>query len=129
MSQSSGGFVMFILTPDRKTVSTQKELTARFEEHRDHGYRCFQLHGDDGAYLSAIGEGFGPYILEWFPRETVGIHLRVAEELKSQEVLDALLDFLSGGSAWRESYAWHEVEDEKPPWLARFLGRLFGKKD
>lgn len=121
---------MFVLTPDRKTVSTEKELRGAFEEHRDHGHsRCIQLHGDDGAYLSAIGEGFGPYLLEYFPREKTGVHLRATEELKSQEVLDALLDFLDGSSAWRESRAWHEVEDERPPWLARFLGRLFRERD
>ena len=34
---------MFILTPDRKPVATEEELTAAFEEHCDHGYRCFQL--------------------------------------------------------------------------------------
>jgi hypothetical protein len=41
---------MFVLTSDRKAVvSTEKELTVAFEEHRGHGDRCFQLHGDDGA--------------------------------------------------------------------------------
>jgi hypothetical protein len=115
---------MFVLTTDhRTTVSTEKELTAAFEAYRDHGHdSCFQLHGDDGEYLSAIGYGFGPYVLEWFPREKTGVHLRITEELKSQEVLDALCDFLRGGAAWRESHAWNEVEDEGPPWLARFLG-------
>ncbi len=74
---------MFVLTADGKTtVPTEKELTVAFEEHRDHGDRCFQLHGDDGAYLSAIGEGFGPYTLEWFPREKTGTHPRAAEPLK-----------------------------------------------
>ena len=121
---------MFVLTSDRKTVvSTEKELTVAFEEHRDHGDRCFQLHGDDGAYLSAIGEGFGPYTLEWFPREKTGTHPRVAEELKSQEVLEALLDLLRGGSAWRESHTWNEVEDERPPWSARVLGRFSRRKE
>jgi hypothetical protein len=106
-----------------------KELTIAFEEYRDHGHSSyFQLHGDDGEYLPAISEGFGPYLLEWFPRMT-GIHLRIAEELKSQEVLDALRHLLRGDSAWRESHIWHEVEDERPPWLARFLGRFFQKKD
>jgi hypothetical protein len=119
---------MFVLTPDRNTViSTEKELTVAFEEHRDHGDRCFQLHGDDGAYLSAIGEGFGPYILEWFPRERTGTHQRVAEELKSQEMLVALLNFLRGGSVWRESHTWHEVEDERPALLERVLGGFFRK--
>jgi hypothetical protein len=121
---------MFVLTSSgRKTVVTEKELVVAFEEHRDHGDRCVQLHDEDGAYLSAIGEGFGPYILEQFPREATGTHLRVAEELKSQEVQDALLDFLRGGSAWRESYTWHEVEDERPPWPARFVSRFFRKAD
>lgn len=116
---------MFVLTSaGRKTVSNEKDLTAEFEEHRDHGDRCIQLHRDDGAYLSAVGEGFGPYTLEWFPPEATGAHLRVVEELKSQEVLGALLDFLRGGSAWRESHAWQEAEDERPPLLARLLGRF-----
>ncbi|MFO0949697.1 MAG: hypothetical protein U0835_00810, partial [Isosphaeraceae bacterium] len=97
--------------------------------HLERGGRCIQLHSDDGAYLSAIGEGFGPYLLEYFPPEKTGIHLRAAEELKSQEVLDSLLDFLGGGSAWRESRVWHEVEDERPPWLTRFLGRFFRRRD
>jgi hypothetical protein len=120
---------MYVLTSDRKTVvSTEKELAVAFEKHRDHGDRCFQLHGDDSAYLTAIGEGFGPYTLEWFPQKKTGTHTRVAEELKSQEVLDALLDFLRGGSAWRDSHTCHDVEDEPPPWLARFLGRFFRKE-
>jgi hypothetical protein len=55
---------------------TEKELTVVFEEHRDHGQsRCIPLRGDDGTYLSAIGEGFGPYIPEWLSRETAGIRL------------------------------------------------------
>src|SRR5689334_7743473 len=106
-----GASSMFVLTSDgRTTVSSEKEFTVALEEHRDHGHdSCIQLHNDDGEYLSAIGEGFGPYLLEWFPRETTGIHRRVAEELKSQEVLEVFLSFLRGGSAWRESHTWQEV--------------------
>jgi hypothetical protein len=119
---------MFVLTSDGKTiVSTEKELAVAFEEHQAHGDLCFQLHGDDGAYLSAIGEGFGPYTLEWFPSERTGTHSRAAEELKRHEVLEALLDFLRGGSAWRKSRTWHEVEDERPPWPARLMGRISRK--
>jgi hypothetical protein len=122
---------MLVLTADLKTtVATEKELTVAFEEHRDHGQSCgILLCDDDGAYLSATGEGFGPYILEWFPAEKTGVHLRVAEELKSREVLDAFLEFLRGGSAWREAHIWHEVEDEAPPWSARVFGRFFGKTE
>jgi hypothetical protein len=121
---------MFILTADgRETVSTEKEFTEAFEKHRDHGYACIQLHGDDGAYLSAVGEGFGPYVLEWFPGEPTGRHLRASEELKSLEILEKFLGFLRGGTAWRVSLTWHEVEDEKPPLTARLLGGLFGKKN
>jgi hypothetical protein len=57
----SGGPPIFVLTPDRQTVWAEKELTVAFEGQRDRGQsRCFRLHGDDGEYLSAIGEGFGP---------------------------------------------------------------------
>ena len=121
---------MFVLTPaDRKTVSTEREFTVAFEEHRDHGDRCFQLHRDDGAHLSAIGEGFGPYTLEWFPPEKTGTHLRVAEELKSQEVLGR-----------RSSTSCEEVRrggnltpgmrsrTSSPRGCAQFLGRFSRKK-
>jgi hypothetical protein len=37
----SGGSLMFVSTPDRKAVSTEKELRGGFEEHRDRGpSRC-----------------------------------------------------------------------------------------
>lgn len=104
---------MTVLTLDRKDIRTEKELIAEFEAHRDRGYAQFVLISDQGAYLSAIGEGFGPYLIEWFPAERTGTHLRASEELKSQEVMVALLDFFRGGSAWRESFNWHEAEDER----------------
>ena len=120
---------MYVLTPDRKSVSTEQELSVVFEEHREHGYAQLVLVSDEGDFLSALGEGFGPYTLEWFPAEPTGTHLRVTEELKSQEVLETLLAFLRGGTAWRESHSWQETEDEQAPWLSRFLGQLFGPKD
>jgi hypothetical protein len=115
---------MTVLTPDRVEVRTEEELIARFQAHRDHGYAQFVLIGDKGAYLSAIGEGFGPYTIEWFPAQATGTHLRAAEEFKSAEVMAALLDFFRGGAAWREIATWHEVEDERPPLPARLMEGL-----
>jgi hypothetical protein len=121
---------MFVLTPLKSMVTTEKDLAAAFEKHRDFGpSRCIQLHRDDGSYLSAVGEGFGPYMLEWFPVERNGFHLRAVDDLKSQEVQNSLLDFLRGGSAWRESNTWREVEDEKPPWLSRLWSRIQRAED
>jgi hypothetical protein len=71
------------------------------------------LEDEDGSLLVATGEGFGPYTLEHFPSERSGTHLRACDEFKKGEVQAAMLDDLRGGTAWRESYSWREVEDEK----------------
>ncbi|QEH35864.1 hypothetical protein OJF2_44210 [Aquisphaera giovannonii] len=115
---------MIVLKPDRKEVATEKELAAEFQRHCDDGYRQFVLVSDEGAYLSAIGEGFGPYTLEWFPGTRAGSHLRACEDLKSREVMEALLGFFREGPSWRGSLAWEETEDEPSPLPARWMESL-----
>jgi hypothetical protein len=117
---------MIVLTPDRRDVTTERDLIAEWERHRDHGYRQFVLISDEGAYLSAVGEGFGPYSLKWFPSAKSGTHLNASEELKSEEVMDALLGSFRVGPSWRGSLTWQAVEDEKAPLSARFLEALSG---
>ncbi len=51
--------------------------------------------------------------------------MKAVEELKRSEVLAAMLDFLRGGSAWRESRPWCEVAAEEPGWLDRLLMGLW----
>jgi len=91
---------------------TGEELRAAFAGDGIRG-NCLVLESDDGSALQALGEGFGPYTLEHFPAPRTGTHTRACEELKRQEVLEAMVDFLGGGSAWRDAYLWREVEDEK----------------
>ena len=114
---------MIAFTPDcgQKRVATEQEVRAEFEDFSAH----FMLEDDEGSRLLATGEGFGPYALEWFPAERSGSHLKAAEELKRSEVLAAMLDYLRGGSAWREARPWHEVADEQPGWLDRLLMDLW----
>jgi hypothetical protein len=118
---------MIVLTPDRKEeVRTEQELVAEFEAHRDHGYAQFILMDDGGAYLSAIGEGFGPYTIEWFPTHMTGTHLRATGEFKSSEVMAVLLEIFRGSVVWSDSFGCHEVENERPPLPARLLESLRG---
>jgi hypothetical protein len=119
------GDLMIVLTPDRRdNIESEEDLLAALEEHRDYGYAQFVLIGDDGAYLSAVGESFGPYSLEWFPAEPAGRHLKTSGELKIQEVTAAMLDFFHGGDGWRESLMWKDVQDEAQPLPARLLEAL-----
>ena len=117
---------MIVLTPDRTEVRTEAELIAGFEAHRDHGYRQFVLISDDGAWLSAVGEGFGPYTIERLPSKRTEAHLRATGEFKSSEVVVALLDFFRGGESLGRSFTWYEVRDERPPLPARLRGGLLG---
>ena len=91
---------------------TEGELLAAFADDTALG-EAITLTNDDGSALVALGEGFGPYTLESYPSaERSGTHQRACDELKKSEVRDAMLDYLRGGSAWRDSYSWFEVEDQ-----------------
>jgi hypothetical protein len=103
---------LWTLGSGEKRDITEKELLAAFLDDEARGEGIY-LESDDGATLLAAGEGFGPYTLEYFPSPRSGTHLRARDELKKQEVRDAMVDYLRGGSAWRESYTWREVADEK----------------
>ena len=111
---------MNAFTPDRGRVlvASEERLGAEFEDFDSH----FLLEDDGGSTPLATGEGFGPYTLEWFPAAKSGTHLKAAEGLKRAEVLVAMLDYFRGGSAWRESRPWREVEDERPGLLDRARG-------
>jgi hypothetical protein len=106
-------------TPDRgqKRVVTEDEVQAEFADFSVH----FMLEDDEGSRLLATGEGFGPYTLEWFPAERSGSHLTTIGDLDRGKVLATMLDYLRGGTAWRESRQWHEVSNEQPGWLDRLL--------
>jgi hypothetical protein len=114
---------MIAFTPDRgrKLVATEEEVRTEFADFDTH----FMLEDDEGSALLATGEDFGPYTLEWFSARRSGSHLEAVEELKRSEVLAAMLDYLRGGSAWRESRPWCEVADEGPGWLDRLLMGLW----
>jgi hypothetical protein len=110
---------MFAFTPDRgrKPVETEVAVRAAFDAFDTY----FMLEDEAGSALLATGNGFGPFALEWFPASRVGTHLKASEELKRSEVLDAMLAYLRGDPAWRESRPWLEVEDRRPGWIERLL--------
>src|SRR4051812_29418055 len=102
---------LFTIGTGRTPGVTEAQLLAAFEDDRARGEGLI-LEADDGSMLVAAGEGFGPYSLEFFPAERVGTHLKACDELKKDEVRAAMLDYVRGGSTWRESRAWREVLDE-----------------
>jgi hypothetical protein len=77
---------------------------------------------DEAAYLPALGEGAGPYTLEWFPDGRTGPHLRAIDDSKGREGLAALLGLFRERLAWRGALARLEARDERLPPSARFLG-------
>jgi hypothetical protein len=103
---------LFTIGTGRKQDVTEEELLEAFADDKARG-EGLSLEDEDGSALVATGEGFGPYTLEHFPSPRSGTHLKARDELKKGEVQVAMLDYLRGGSAWRESYSWREVEDEK----------------
>jgi hypothetical protein len=64
------------------------------------------LAADDGTFLQAGGEGHGPYRLEY---KEAGKQFQAAVPLTRQEVKEAFLDYLRGGSDWRAGRDWKEL--------------------
>jgi hypothetical protein len=103
---------LFTFGSGRSQNVSEEELLAALADDKAHG-EGFSLENEDGSASVATGEEFGPYTLEYFPSKRSGTHLRTCDELKKQEVRTAMVDFFRGGLAWRESYSWHEVADDK----------------
>jgi hypothetical protein len=68
------------------------------------------LEAEEDAFLQAGGEGDGPYTLDY--REA-GKQFRAMGELTRQEVTQAFLDYLRGGSAWHSKHEWQAVALQK----------------
>jgi hypothetical protein len=120
---------MHTVEPYGLRVASEKDLVGAFDRHLADGYGGILLSAEDGSGLLAVGEGFGPYTLEWFAADwkKSGTHLRATEELKSAEVLRALVAFRQGDPSWREPYAWVEVENEPPTWPDRALQWVYNR--
>jgi hypothetical protein len=103
---------LFTIGSGRRQNVSEEELLAAFADDKARGEGLF-LENEDGSTLVATGEDFGPYTLEYFPSKRSGTHLKACDELKKQEVRTAMVDLFRGGLAWRESYSWREVADEK----------------
>ena len=68
------------------------------------------LQADENTFLQAGGEGDGPYTLEY---KEPGKQFRCVRPLTKQEVKEAFLDYLRGGSAWRTQREWRELAARK----------------
>ena len=68
------------------------------------------LEADENTFLQAGGEGDGPYTLEY---KEPGKQFRCVRPLTKQEVKEAFLDYLRGGSAWRTQREWKELAARK----------------
>ena len=111
---------MFVVTPDRarKLVEIEEDVRNEFESFDAY----FTLEADDGSSLLAAGEGFGPFVIEWFPANRGGTHLKLTEELKRSEVLALMLDYFGGDRSGEKTRQWYEVENLNPGWLERMAG-------
>jgi hypothetical protein len=128
---------LFTVGSGKKQNATEEELLAAFADDKARG-EGLSLEDEDGSALVATGEDFGPYTLEYFPSKRGGTHLKARDELKKQEVQTAMVDYFRGGSAWRDSHSWREVEDDKgglvtvlatisavAPWVLMVAGIIF----
>lgn len=103
---------LFTIGSGMKREVSEGELVSALADDKARG-EGISLHREDGATLVATGEGFGPYQLEHFPGGHAASHLRASGELKKDEVRAALVDYLRGGTAWRDAYTWREIADEE----------------
>jgi len=99
------------LTTARQKFGDATEQTVE-EVFADHSL-CGEfviLEADENTFLQAGGEGDGPYTLEYKER---GKQFQCVRQLTKQEVKDAFLDYIRGGSGWRTKNEWKELAYRK----------------
>ena len=72
------------------------------------------LSQSEQVYIQAIGEGDGPYTLEY--RQGSGErHYQCPQDLTKEQVETAFLKYLTGDIAWQNDHEWQRLEI-KPWW-------------
>jgi hypothetical protein len=101
---------MNLTTAQRKFLDVDEQtLEEVFADESLRGeFLILEANGD--TFLQASGEGEGPYTLEY---KEAGKQFQVMGELTKQEVREAFLDYLHGGSAWRMEHEWKELAPRK----------------
>jgi hypothetical protein len=87
--------------------ATDQDVEAVFADDELRG-EYVVLTAEGGSYIQAAGEGEGPYQLEYRDAE-VRKQFQAAQPPEKTDVRGAFLDFLRGGSTWRER-EWKEIE-------------------
>ena len=64
------------------------------------------LQVDKNTFLQASGEGDGPYVLEY---KDGGQQFQALDEPTKDEVREAFLDYLRGGSEWKTKRHWRQL--------------------
>jgi PAS domain S-box-containing protein len=72
------------------------------------------LEADKNTFLQASGEGDGPFLLEY---KAAGEQYRALDQPTKDEVKEAFLDYLRGGSEWRTRRPWKQLVISKCPIL------------
>ena len=97
------------LETDRTTIRHAKDVDIEriFEDDSMRGEFAI-LSVSKEQYLQAAGEGEGPYLLEY--RVPDSGNCQAEEKISKQEVVEAFLDYLRGGTQWRSARQWQELE-------------------
>jgi hypothetical protein len=93
----------------RSEAATEQTIEEVFADDSLRG-EFIILEADEHTFLQAGGEGDGPYTVEY---QEAGKQFQVVGELTKQEVKEAFLDYLRGGSGWRTRNEWKAVASPK----------------
>ncbi len=88
---------------------TEQQLDEAFADDARRGEFVI-LTAEDGSFLQAGGESEGPYRLEYRDAGS-GKQFQATREAGKEEVKQAFLDYLRGGSAWRAQREWREMTE------------------
>jgi hypothetical protein len=109
---------------------TEDDLVRIFGDDHERGEFVI-LTSDDGSFLQAAGKGWSPYTLEFFPDADSPRYQQATAQLTKDQVRAAFLQFLHNDTAWRASFKWRELADNKGclpalMWAGIVLGALLG---
>ena len=103
----------------------EKDIEEFFAEEKLREEFIILSQNDENLYLQAAGEGDENYVLE-YRGGSEEQHFRASTLLSKNDVKEAFLDYLQGGTQWRERWTWERpFEDRSAGWFGGVFEKQF----
>jgi hypothetical protein len=103
---------------------TEADIHRAFDDPRARGEYAI-LTAPDGGFMQAGGEDDGPFVLEHRDAKTE-VQIQAQVELTKEQVRQAFLQYLRGGSEWHSAHQWEPLQEKSGCLSVLLVAAAFG---